>query len=490
MNIGGTNMLGINGALTNAGVINWGGTGSLNVTVDGFASFDGTIVNAAHGMFVVSNDQALTFTNGYPNSATFNNYGTFVKQSGTNTPINIAFNNFGLVSVQSGTINLSASHSLTGGTLEFGLNSLTNFGRMTLSGASALAGGLEINLNGGYVPAINNSFQVLSYSSSSGVFGNSSGTTVPPVADWQSTQGATALTITFRQLVPQITWPTPAAIVYGTPLSGTQLDATASSPGGGSSLTGPGTFSYKLLPAGTSLSAGNILYSGSNQTLSVAFTPSVADQANFTTATATVNQVVLPAPLTVTTANATRVFGQANPVFQGTIVGLENGDNITANYSCAATNASPVGAYPIMPSLNDPADLRTNYAVNLVNGTLSVSQASVTITWASPAPIVYGTALGAAQLDATANVPGTFAYNPAAGSMLNVGTDTLSVTFTPSDATDYSVATASVSLVVSASPAPEITSEPLFPLWAAAGLSAGVAAVGVGFLARRRNPTS
>ena len=33
-----------------------------------------------------------------------------------------------------------------------------------------------------------------------------------------------------------------------------------------------------------------------------------------------------------------------------------------------------------------------------------------TITWATPAAITYGTALGPAQLDATASVPGTFTY--------------------------------------------------------------------------------
>ena len=43
-----------------------------------------------------------------------------------------------------------------------------------------------------------------------------------------------------------------------------------------------------------------------------------------------------------------------------------------------------------------------------------------------------------AQLDASANVPGTFTYAPAAGSILDAGSDqTLSVTFTPEDATYY-----------------------------------------------------
>jgi CSLREA domain-containing protein len=80
-----------------------------------------------------------------------------------------------------------------------------------------------------------------------------------------------------------------------------------------------------------------------------------------------------------------------------------------------------------------------------------------TITWANPANIVYGTALGATQLDATANVPGTFAYAPAAGTVLKAGNgQKLSVTFTPTDTTDYGTATATA--VINVLPAtPTIT---------------------------------
>jgi hypothetical protein len=45
-----------------------------------------------------------------------------------------------------------------------------------------------------------------------------------------TTQTATT-TITVSKATPTITWPTPASIAYGTPLSATQLDATASVPG-------------------------------------------------------------------------------------------------------------------------------------------------------------------------------------------------------------------------------------------------------------------
>src|SRR5262249_5308930 len=57
-------------------------------------------------------------------------------------------------------------------------------------------------------------------------------------------------------------------------------------------------------------------------------------------------------------------------------------------------------------------------------------------------------ALSATQLDATADVAGSFAYTPAVGTVLNAGTQTLSVTFTPADTTDYADATASVPLTV------------------------------------------
>lgn len=74
--------------------------------------------------------------------------------------------------------------------------------------------------------------------------------------------------------------------------------------------------------------------------------------------------------------------------------------------------------------------------------------APVTLTWANPAAITYGTALGAAQLNATAPVAGTFTYAPAAGSLLPAGTYTLTVTFTPDNVAAFCSAKASVTLLV------------------------------------------
>ena len=71
-----------------------------------------------------------------------------------------------------------------------------------------------------------------------------------------------------------------------------------------------------------------------------------------------------------------------------------------------------------------------------------------TITWRNPDGIPYGTPLSATQLNATANVPGTFVYTPPAGTVLNAGTYTLHVNFTPTDTTSYSTASKDVTLKI------------------------------------------
>jgi uncharacterized repeat protein (TIGR01451 family) len=89
-------------------------------------------------------------------------------------------------------------------------------------------------------------------------------------------------------------------------------------------------------------------------------------------------------------------------------------------------------------------------------GTLTVAGQTVSvfqrafpvITWANPADIVYGTALDGTQLNATANVPGTFTYTPPAGTVLGKGTHTLHVDFTPTDTVNYDPTSKDVSIKV------------------------------------------
>ena len=97
----------------------------------------------------------------------------------------------------------------------------------------------------------------------------------------------------------------------------------------------------------------------------------------------TLNSGVLtinPAPLSVTAENQSRFYGDPNPVFTGSIVGLKNGDGIMETFSSAATPASSVGSYAIVPALSDPMGKLGDYAVATSNGMLAVNPAALTIS--------------------------------------------------------------------------------------------------------------
>src|SRR5439155_21980034 len=81
--------------------------------------------------------------------------------------------------------------------------------------------------------------------------------------------------------------------------------------------------------------------------------------------------------------------------------------------------------------------------------TITVTKATPVITWANPAPITYPTALGATQLNASADVPGTFAYTPDRKSVVEGSSgQTLHVGFTPTDAANYNRAAKDVTINV------------------------------------------
>jgi hypothetical protein len=246
--------------------------------------------------------------------------------------------------------------------------------------------------------------------------------------------GATA-TINVLKATPTITWANPADIIYDTALGATQLDATANV---------PGTFTYS--PA-----AGTVLHAGGNQTLSATLTPT--DTTDYTTLTANASINVEQATPIITWNPAPFIAGSplgspqldAKASVPGTFV-----------YSPGAGTVLRAGSQPLLLTFT-PTDA-VDYVTGTVSTAIMVAQAVPSVTWANPADIVYGTALGATQLDATANVPGTFAYTPAAGSDLNAGANqTLAVTFTPTDAMDYASVTAYTHINVNRTPTPLVT---------------------------------
>lgn len=89
------------------------------------------------------------------------------------------------------------------------------------------------------------------------------------------------------------------------------------------------------------------------------------------------------------------------------------------------------------------------------------NRSNPTITWANPADVVFPTPLGRIQFNATASVPGTFAYTPATGTVLDVGQgQILTARFTPTDTDRFNVVTATVRINVNPRPGTPGTNPP------------------------------
>jgi len=118
------------------------------------------------------------------------------------------------------------------------------------------------------------------------------------------------------------------------------------------------------------------------------------------------------------------------------------------DYSILQNNYDSSGADWSQGDFNHDGIVNFNDYSRLQNNYDQVLKTAPPLTWATPTTITYGTALSGTQLDASANVSGTFAYSPAIGTVLSAGTHVLSTTFTPTDTTDYCASTDSVNLMV------------------------------------------
>lgn len=140
---------------------------------------------------------------------------------------------------------------------------------------------------------------------------------------------------------------------------------------------------------------------------------------------------------------------------------ISSGSPVTFNYNVSGDSydfidmigpvAAGSGSVTITPTATQTYTLNSTNAYGRSTSTpltVSVNPAASYFTWPTPAPISYGTALSATQLDASSTVAGSFAYSPSVGSVLTAGTHTLSVTFTPTDKAENATVSGSVTLTV------------------------------------------
>jgi Flp pilus assembly CpaE family ATPase len=221
-----------------------------------------------------------------------------------------------------------------------------------------------------------------------------------------------------------ITWNTPDPITYGTPLNVSQLSATASV---------PGTFAY-VPPKGFILPAGK-------HTLWVTFSP----QSDATQA------MQASVSLAVTKATPSINWSRPSAISCGTPLSVDQ-LNATASvpgtfeYSPSAGEVLAEGPQKLLVSFT-PSDSE-NYEAALAEVPIVVVREKPTITWAAPHAITYGTPLSEAQLNARASVPGKLTYTPAEGAVLATGRHKISVSFAPTEITNYTAAEAEVFISV------------------------------------------
>jgi hypothetical protein len=153
-------------------------------------------------------------------------------------------------------------------------------------------------------------------------------------------------------------------------------------------------------------------------------------------------QVVLTATLIPSSVGSLTPSGTVTFKDSGTSIGT---GSVSGGVATLNTTSLGVGTHSITATYagNTNFIASTSPPLGVV-----VGKGTPVITWANPSSITYGTLLSSTQLNATSPVAGTFAYSQAAYTLLPVGTYTISTTFIPTDSTDYTIATSSVTLVV------------------------------------------
>ncbi|WP_020476098.1 MBG domain-containing protein [Zavarzinella formosa] len=215
--------------------------------------------------------------------------------------------------------------------------------------------------------------------------------------------------------------------------------------GTGTLSGGVATFSTSALGAGshsiTAVYGGGTGYNGS------------------TSSTGT--QTVSKAHLTVTAANKTKVYGDANPALTTTITGFKNGETLAtsgvtgaAGASTSATTASHVGDYTITASAGSLAAANYDFPT-LADGLLTVSKAALTIT-ADDKTKVYGASLptltasygGFVNGDTSASLSSSPSLTTTATSGSSVAGGPYSITASGAASSDYTISYVSGSLTV------------------------------------------
>jgi hypothetical protein len=152
-----------------------------------------------YGLWDAQSDQQLNNAFGGSIGTIFNNFGTFRKELTSGTTFftsGVTFTNTGELDAQDGNISLQGAYSLANGTkMGFGLGGSTGNGSISLSGAASFAGSLSVNLRGFFWPGVGSSFNLLNYTSESGLLFTNTTLPAPGYISWQTNYNTTAFAL-------------------------------------------------------------------------------------------------------------------------------------------------------------------------------------------------------------------------------------------------------------------------------------------------------
>jgi N-acetylneuraminic acid mutarotase len=250
---------------------------------------------------------------------------------------------------------------------------------------------------------------------------------------------STAVSQVVNKATPSVTtWPTASSITYGQTLASSTLSGGASTPAGSFAFTTPTT----APGAGTA-------------SQSVTFTPT--DAADYSTLTGTVSVTVNKATPSVTTWPTASSITYGQTLASSTLSG---GASTPAGSFAFTTPITAPGAGTASQSVTFTPTDTTDYSTLTGTASVTVNKAMPSVTtWPTASSITYGQTLASSTLSGGASTPaGSFAFTTPTTAP-GAGTASQSVTFTPTDATDYSTLTGTASVTVNKA-TPSVTTWP------------------------------
>ena len=282
--------------------------------------------------------------------------------------------------------------------------------------------------------------------------------TFTPGSSSYSSKSATT-TIQVTQATPVITWPNPVPITYGTPLDLVQLNATTSN----TTIVPLNSYFnvYGIYVDGTSFSTGGFdgsgnAYSSSSLGTTVVWNgvsyPLGAASSSGSSVADAVSNITTPIPVPVGFYTGINLLG-------GMVNNSSTSYTLTLNYTDGTSTTVPLNmsdwVYP--QGFADESVLKCDIARDTGSaGTDNHSTCVYGYTIPTDSTKLLQSVLLPQSREAvflamgvtSPPIAGTFAYTPAPGAVLAVGSQTLSTVFTPTDSTDYTSKSASVPLTV------------------------------------------